>query len=41
MIESDRYVIIMLKALGKDGRNSKYTVKLVIIVEYRCEIVLE
>ena len=41
MIESDRYVIILLKALGKDERNSKYVVKLVIIVEYRCETVLE
>ena len=35
MIESDRYVIIVLKASGKDERNSKYVVKLVIIVDYR------
>ena len=38
---SDRYVIIVLKASGKDERNSKYVVKLVIIMEYRCETVLE
>ena len=35
MFESDRYVIIVLKASGKDERNSKYVVKLVIIVDYR------
>ena len=37
MIESDGYVIIVLKASGKDERNSKYVVKLVIIEDYRCE----
>ena len=39
MIESHKYVIIVLKTLGKDGRNPKYGVKLVIIVDYGCETV--
>ena len=39
MFESGRYVIIVLKVSGKDERNSEHVVKLMIIVDYRCEIV--
>ena len=39
MFESGRYMIIMIKVSGKDERNSEYVVKLVIIVDYRCETV--
>ena len=35
MIESVEYVFIELKASGKDKRNPKYVVKLIIIVDYR------
>ena len=41
MIESDRYVTIVLKVSGEDKRNPKYVVKLVIIMDYKCEMVSE
>ena len=39
--ESDKDVIIVLKASEKDRRNPMYVIRLVIIVHYRCETVLE